>query len=211
MTPAVAPKAAGKIIRSHPITKSLEKGFVSMGWSDQLPGVRTRSADLLTENAHLSKPQRMHMEQLLPMIAFYEAAQQIAGSREAALAFFEKWAYVEAEKMMKPVRGLMKLGLYRLMPALCGLLLDRMFGHAAGFDYRPVPDAPKFAVDMTRCPYVEACARYGCPELCQFACRADDITYGQLHPNLVWARTRTLGMGGECCDFRLYVKEKNIK
>lgn len=149
--------------------------------------------------------------QLLPMIAFYEAAQELAGSREAALAFFEKWAFAEAEKLMKPVRGLMKLGLYRLMPALCGLMLDRMFGHAAGFDYRPVPDAPKFAVDMTRCPYVEACAKYGCPELCQFACRADDITYGNLHPNLVWARTRTLAMGGECCDFRLYVKEKGKK
>ena len=113
--------------------------------------------------------------------------------------------------MMKPLRSLMKTGLYKLMPSLCGLMLDRMFGHAAGFDYRPVTDAPKFAVDMTRCPYVEICEKYGCPELCQFACRADDITYGNLHPNLIWARTQTLAMCGECCDFRLYVKEKNKK
>jgi hypothetical protein len=81
-----------------------------------------------------------------------------------------------------------------------------MFGKAAGFDYRPVPDAPVFAADMTRCPYVDTCARYGCPELAQFSCKADDVTYGSLHPKLVWGRTQTLGTGGSCCDFRLSVK-----
>ncbi len=149
MNQTVTPKMAGKIIRSYPVTKSLEKGFASMGWSDLLPIVYTRCAALLTECAHFSKPKRMHMEQILPMIAFYEAASRQTGSRESALGFFEEWAFVEAEKLMKPIRLLMKTGLYRLVPSLCGAMLDRMFGHAAGFDYRPVPDAPKFAVDMT--------------------------------------------------------------
>ena len=104
-------------------------------------------------------------------------------------------------------RLLMKSGLYRLMPAMCSMMLDRMFGHSAGFDYRPVPGAPKFSVDMTRCPYVDTCVRYGCPELARISCQADDVTYGNLHPRLIWARTQTLGTGGSCCDFRLHLRK----
>lgn len=205
---AIDVKKARRIISQKPITKSLHNGFLAEGWETLLPHVYARSAELLNEYVDASAVLRMHMEQLLPMIAFYETAQQIAGSKEKAMEFFERWALIEAERMMKKVRPLMKLGFYRLMPSLCGRMLDRMFGTAAGFDYRRVPDAPKFAVDMTRCPYVETCRKYGCPELTQFACRADDITYGNLHPYLVWARTQTLGMGGSCCDFRLYIKKK---
>lgn len=195
-------------IRRMPMTKGLEKGYRANGWAAELPAVGERTAALLAGNAQANRQLRRHLAQLLPMIAFYESAQKITGSREQALAFMETWAFVEVEKLMRLARGVMKLGLYRLMPAACGWMLDRMFGRDAGFDYRLVPDAPLFAVDMTRCPYVDACRRYGCPELAQFACRADDVTYGTLHPNLVWGRTQTLGMGGECCDFRLYLKEE---
>lgn len=201
-------KKAGKIIRSMPVTKGLMKGFEAKGWHTGLKDVYIRTAALLQENAHLSSPQMMHMKQLLPMIAFYETAARITGSKKAALAFFEEWAFGEAEKMVRMIQPLMKLGLYRLMPTMCGWMLDRMFGEKAGFKYREVPGGEKFSVDMTYCPYVAACERYGCPELTQFACRADDVTYGHLHPKLIWARTQTLGMGGECCDFRLHLKEE---
>ena len=207
MEKAVTEKQAKRIIRAKPMPRALAKGFADRGWQAELPGVYRRSAELLTENAGASKALRTHLEQLLPTIAFYEAAKRLAGGRQGALDFMEEWAFVEIRRMMPAVRAVMKLGLYRLMPALCGWMLDRMFGRAAGFDYRLVPDAPKFAADMTRCPYVEACARYGVPELTQFACRADDVTYGDLHPRLVWGRTQTLGTGGSCCDFRLYLKK----
>lgn len=204
----ITPSACRRMIRSMPITRSLANGFAANGWTAHLPAAYERAAAMFADYSGAGKALMMHMKQLLPMIAMYEQAVRITGSREAALDFMEKWAFREAEKMMKIVRPVMKLGLYRLMPSLCGLLLDRMFGRAAGFDYRPVPDAPRFAVDMTRCPYAEACEKYGCPELTQYSCRADDVTYGSLHPRLVWARTQTLGTGGECCDFRLHLKEK---
>ncbi len=62
--------------------------------------------------------------------------------------------------------------------------------------------------DMTVCPYVETCKKYGCPELAQFFCKSDDICYGNMHPKLVWGRTKTLGTGGDCCDFSLWIKEE---
>lgn len=203
----VTPEACKKIIRRKPITKSLYNGFVANGWDAHLPAVYDRAAALFEDNTSASPALQMHLNQLLPMIALYEKAVEITGSVEGALAFTEKWAFIETEKMMKFARGLMKLGLYKLMPSLCGKMLDRMFGEAAGFKYRLVPDAPKFAVDMLHCPYFETCKKYGCPELTQFCCRADDITYGNLHKNLVWARTQTLAIGGSCCDFRLHLKK----
>ncbi|MBR4081570.1 MAG: L-2-amino-thiazoline-4-carboxylic acid hydrolase [Clostridia bacterium] len=203
----VTPEACKKIIRRKPITKSLYNGFAANGWKTHLPAVYERAAELFADNAGAGKALMTHLNQLLPMIALYEKAAEITGSREDALAFMDKWAFIETEKMMKYARGLMKLGLYRLMPSMCEMLLDRMFGKTAGFEYRRVPDAPKFAADMLRCPYFETFKKYGCPELTQFCCRADDITYGNLHKNLVWARSQTLGMGGGCCDFRLYVKQ----
>lgn len=204
----ITPAVCRRMIRRKPISKSLANGFAANGWTMHLPAVYERAAALFADHADASKSLMTHLTQLLPMIALYEKVIEITGSREKALAFMEKWAFVEAERLMKYARAVMKLGLYRLMPSMCGWMLDRMFGRSAGFDYRPVPDAPKFSVDMTRCPYVDTCAQYGVPELAQFSCRADDITYGRLHPRLVWARTQTLGTGGECCDFRLHLKEK---
>lgn len=43
---------------------------------------------------------------------------------------------------------------------------------------------------------------WNCPKLC----RADDICYGNMHSKLHWGRTKTLGLGGDCCDFRLTIR-----
>lgn len=200
-------KAARKTIRSMPLPKSLEKGFVDRGWQAELPGVYQRTAVLMAENAPAGKALQMHLNQILPTIALYEAARRITGSTEAALAFMDDWAFREIEKLTAIMRALMKPGLYRLVPAFGEVMLKHVFCEEAGFASRLVPDAPRLSVDMTRCPYQETCLRYGVPELTQYFCRSDDVTYGKLHPKLVWARTQTLGTGGECCDFRLHVKE----
>lgn len=188
--------------------KSLQDGFIQNGWQSELPAVYARAAQLLDDHADASPAKMTHLRQLLPCIAFYEALLRLLPDRAAALAFVDKWAFVEVEKMVRPLRLLMRTGLYRVMPALCGLMQQRLFGEAAGFACRSVPDAPPFACDVTLCPYHETCKRYGYPELTQFACRADDVIYGNLHPRLVWARTQTLGSGGDCCDFRLRLRQK---
>lgn len=36
---------------------------------------------------------------------------------------------------------------------------------------------------------------------------ADDICYGDVHPKVIWGHTKTLGKGGDCCDFRMTIKE----
>ena len=60
--------------------------------------------------------------------------------------------------------------------------------------------------DMLACPYQDTCVKYGCPEIVAGFCRADDEAYGHMHPKLKWGRTKTLGQGGDCCDFRLTIE-----
>ena len=200
-------KEAVKIIRKKPVPSALELGFKTEGYENELGNVYIRTAEPFDENANASQALYKHLRQILPSIAFYEALLRITGDREKSVAFFEKWALTKIEKMVPAVQSVMKLGLYRKMPDICDNMLDKLFGKEAGFESREVKDAPKFARDMTVCPYYETCKKYGCPEITQFFCKSDDVVYGNLHPKLVWGRTQTLGTGGECCDFRLYIKE----
>ena len=54
---------------------------------------------------------------------------------------------------------------------------------------------------MKKCLWHTACVENGCAELCRLFCDVDDVTYGGLC-KLGFARTRTLGYGADCCDFR---------
>lgn len=202
-------KRAKKCIKKKPMPSSLEREFKNNGLESMLEGVYKRTAELLEDNQNASKALMMHLEQILPSIAFYEALVAKEGSQEKALAVFEKWCFIKIEKMAKWIPVMMKIpGLYKKVPEIMRIMLDKMFGHAAGFDYIEKEQKNGFAVDMTICPYVETCKKYGCPELAQFFCKSDDICYGNMHPKLVWGRTKTLGMGGDCCDFSLWIKEE---
>lgn len=59
----------------------------------------------------------------------------------------------------------------------------------------------EFSVTMKKCFWHDTFQEYGCPEICKFACRCDDITYSNLK-HIGFHRTQTLGTGGDCCDFK---------
>lgn len=62
-----------------------------------------------------------------------------------------------------------------------------------------------FGADITKCLWHTACVENGCEELCPLFCDVDDVTYGGLK-KMGFSRTKTLGYGGDCCDFRFYKK-----
>ena len=62
-----------------------------------------------------------------------------------------------------------------------------------------------YDITITKCLWHDACVRYGCPELCPLFCDVDDVTYGNLR-KIGFSRTKTLGYGGDCCDFHFYSK-----
>ncbi len=63
-----------------------------------------------------------------------------------------------------------------------------------------------FDVTITKCLWHTACAENCCEELCRLFCDVDDITYGGLK-KIGFTRTKTLGYGGDCCDFHFFRKK----
>ncbi|MCM1334552.1 MAG: L-2-amino-thiazoline-4-carboxylic acid hydrolase [Bacteroides sp.] len=62
-----------------------------------------------------------------------------------------------------------------------------------------------FDVIITKCLWHDSCVENGCPELCRLFCDVDDVTYGGLN-KMKFSRTRSLGCGGDCCDFHFSKK-----
>ena len=168
-----------------------------------------RLAELREENAGATPEEKFHLEsQILPGIAAYQVLQTVL-PREEALATLHGYVEERAWKLRKGILGLMRIpGLWRRVPGLFARGTRKFFGSAAGFAARELEvTGSVWRIDMTKCPYHDACVRYGCPELCPCFCDSDDITYGDLHPRLLWRRTETLGRGGGRCDFCLKIKE----
>ena len=164
-----------------------------------------RLHSLRLENADASPEKQFHLErQILPGIAAYEVLQTVMPKDEA---FQTIHGYVgqHARQAHKTLAALLHIpGLYRLVPGIFARMTRKAFGPEAGFAATELQtDAAVWRIDMTKCPYHDTCAHYGCPELCRCFCDSDDISYAGLHPRLLWRRTKTLGRGDDRCDFCL--------
>lgn len=65
-----------------------------------------------------------------------------------------------------------------------------------------IEDSPDcFAFNVYRCFILDVLAEYDAAELTALYCKTDDWLAESL-PGIRWERTRTLGRGDDCCDFR---------
>ena len=64
-----------------------------------------------------------------------------------------------------------------------------------------------YDVTIKKCLWHDACVENDCADLCKLFCDVDDVTYGGLK-KIGFSRTKTLGYGGDCCDFHFYQKFK---
>ena len=170
-----------------------------------------RLAALRAEHADAPQEEQFHLErQILPGIAVYETLRTVL-PQEDALRTVHGYVEARAHATRRRIDRLMRLpGLYLLTPGIFARMTKKLFGTAAGFAATDRGTARGvWRIDMTRCPYHDACARHGCPELCRCFCDSDDITYDGLHPRLLWRRTKTLGRGDDCCDFCLMLRGKD--
>lgn len=167
-----------------------------------------RLKSLQNENADASKEKQLHLNrQILPAIAAYEVLQTVM-PKEAALQTVHSYAMEHAENNGKKLRALLRFtGLYRIVPMLFTNGTHKMFNESAGFaaaEHQVTGGV--WRIDMTKCPYNDTCIKYGCPELCSCFCDSDDLCYGNMHPKLLWSRSKTLGRGGDFCDFCIKIK-----
>ena len=168
----------------------------------------TRLSQLRRENAGASPEKQRHLEsQILPGIAAYEALQTVM-PKEQALRTVHGYVEQRAWRLKRIFVQLLRIpGLYQKIPAIFAKQTPKLFGTAAGFAATDIQTTGGvWRIDMTKCPYHDACMQNGCPELCCCFCDSDDITYDGMHSKLLWHRTKTLGRGGDCCDFCMKIR-----
>ncbi len=169
-----------------------------------------RFGNLCEENADEPKAMHSHTHvKIYPCISVIDAQIAHGIPREDALDFTFKFIEWRSYKAAKLVAKVMKIpGIYKKMPQLFGNMTKKKFGIKQRFDanFHEI-SAKEMRFDMTKCPYADLCAKYGYPEITKAFCRGDDIIYGNMHPKLIWGRTKTIGDGDDICDFNLVVSE----
>ncbi len=169
-----------------------------------------RFVEICKENADEAKAMHSHTRaKIYPCISLLDAQVKHGVSREDALAFNFKFIEWRSYRAANFVAKIMKIpGIYKKMPVMFGNMTKKKFGVKQNFDavfYEISPKEMRF--NMTKCPYSELCTKYGYPEITKAFCRGDDIVYGNMHPKLIWGRTKTIGDGDTVCDFKLTVIE----
>ena len=165
---------------------------------------------LRAENSSDSKELRSHSyKRIYPGIAVYEAMRAEDISQEKAVWYIrEYFQRLAAKRVPFFQRAIKTFGLARKFPHLFVAGVKKSCQPNAGFVYElPESHDNEARINIVRCPYFEICKRYGCPEITAAYCDSDDAGYGNLHPQLIWGRTKTIGHGGDCCDFLLEYKE----
>ena len=172
---------------------------------------QNRYEALRAENSSDSKELRSHSyKRIYPGIAVYEAMRSEGISQEKAVWYIrEYFQRLAAKRVPFFQRAIKTFGLARKFPHLFMAGVKKSCQPNAGFVYElPESHDNEARINIVRCPYFEICKRYGCPEITSAYCDSDDAGYGNLHPNLIWGRTKTIGHGGDCCDFLLEYKEE---
>mgnify|MGYP004555193931 CR=1 FL=1 len=155
-----------------------------------------------TENK--SKSQRKTLVRtILPRIALYKALSQGGLPEEEAYEHMRRYMMdkVAAQKHSSTAAMERIPGFYRIYSNIF-LKIMRMTDlqksvQEHGRDY--------FDITIQKCLWHTACTENGCAELCRLFCDVDDVTYGGLR-KIGFTRTKTLGYGGDGCDFHFFKK-----
>ncbi len=156
----------------------------------------------------ISKAQETHCYgQIFPFIGVYRVMCDY--DKRNADRILEKIMLSRSESAKKTLSTMLKFPmLYKAVPKICNSLVTKTFSEESGFVYgKSECNKSLWKADMLKCPYFEACKRYGCPEITHYFCDSDDIIYGSLHKNVKWKRTKTLGRGDNVCDFLVEIEK----
>ena len=169
-----------------------------------------RYQELCLKNASDPKALRAHtFKRIYPAIAVYEALKEDGIDKKKAVWYIREYFQRFAASFVPHLQRVIRIfRLEKRIPALFMKISVKNFGTDAGFEYEfPENSGNEARFNIVHCPYYETCKRYDCPEITHVFCDGDDAGYGNLHPMLKWGRTKTIGRGGDCCDFLLKYTE----
>ena len=143
------------------------------------------------------------VQTILPRIALYKVLAKDGFSEEDAYKYMQKYMIdkVATKKHSSTAKMEIIPGFYSIYSNIFLKIMRRTDLQESvqnyGKDY--------FDVTIKKCLWHTACVVNGCEKLCRLFCDVDDVTYGGLR-KIGFTRTKTLGYGGDCCDFHFYKK-----
>lgn len=140
---------------------------------------------------------------ILPRIALYKTLSKDDFSQEAVYEYMRKYMIdkIAAKKHLSTAKMELVPGFYRIYSSIFLKIMRttdlQESEQVCGNDY--------YDVTIKKCLWHTACVENGCENLCRLFCDVDNVTYGGLG-KIGFTRTKTLGYGGDCCDFHFYKK-----
>lgn len=159
--------------------------------------------DLCAQHASETEPanRRVLKNRVLPGLSIYKALLEENHDRQKVLAEMDTLFRVAFFAAMIPgIRMLNHLPnpFPIVRPVLRRMTRDE---YLPGAQEIVEDSADCFAVNVYRCFILDTLARHSVIELTASFCSTDDWLAAAL-PKIGWERTKTLGRGGDCCDFR---------
>lgn len=157
---------------------------------------------LIAGTSGKSKNQMETLEQtILPRIALCKALnEQISSSEEATELMRGYMMDVVAAQKHASMAGMQVVpGFFTIYKRV----FLRVMGTSDLWESTQSHGRDFFDTRITKCLWHDACVENGCLELCPLFCDVDDVSYGGLR-KMGFSRTKTLGYGGDCCDFHFY-------
>lgn len=160
---------------------------------------------LIESEKDKSKGQRKALTRtILPCIALYQVLAVSEGSKEAAYTYVQKYMRRTAEAQHASTARMEAVpGFY----ALYSRIFLAVMRVSDLWESTQTRGRDSFDVAIRKCLWHSACTENGCAELCRLFCEADNVTYGGLK-KIGFTHTKTLGCGGDCCDFHFYRKSE---
>ncbi len=176
----------------------IDKGLELFGW-------QSKTLDSVIANIKdKSKNQKKTLVQtILPRVALFKALQEGGFSKDDTYDCMRKYmtGKVAAQKHSFTARMEIIPGFFDIYKKV----FLKIMRTSDLWESRQKYGDDFFDADITKCLWHTACLENGCPELCRLFCDVDNITYGGLK-KMGFNRTKTLGYGGDCCDFHFFRK-----
>ncbi len=151
-----------------------------------------------------SKNQKKTLIQtILPRIALYKVLLKGDFSQEEAYQYMRKYMIDRVAKKKHSSTAKMEV-----VPAFYSIYSSVFLNIMRTTDLQKSTQKhgkDYFDVTITECLWHTACVEHHCAELCRLFCDVDEVTYGGLK-KIGFTRTKTLGYGGDCCDFHFFKK-----
>ena len=178
-----------------------EKGFSLLNKQEKILHELIGNIKNKTENQ-----MKTLIQTILPRIALYKVLSNEEFSKEEVYHYMQKYMIekIAAKKHASTAKMELVPGFYSIYSRIFLKIMRttdlQENEQKQGKDY--------YDVTIKKCLWHTACVENGCEELCRLFCDVDDVTYGGLK-KIGFTRTKTLGYGGDCCDFHFFKKYDN--